>query len=333
MENLSLEKAKEILKNIDGKKILVIGDVMLDRYFWGSVSRVSPEAPVPVIDIEKETFHLGGAANVANNLKSLGAEPVIFGLLGNDDNGRKFTKLANQNGLNTMGVFVDADRKTTVKTRVIGNNQQIARLDTESKNEISLTGIQFMISKIMETENIAGIIFEDYNKGTISKKLIEDVLYVTEWKKIPVFVDPKENYFFEYKNVTVFKPNKKEAATALNMELTDKESVIEAGNIIKNKISAQNVLITLGSDGMILFDSKGNFKSVPTRARNVADVSGAGDTAIATLAAAYTSGSDIYEAAALSNFAAGVVCESPGIVSITPEALLKSVEKNSVRNY
>jgi rfaE bifunctional protein kinase chain/domain len=328
MNNLLLERAEEILNNLQNKKIAVIGDVMLDRYFWGNVSRVSPEAPVPVIDLEKETFHLGGAANVANNLLSLGAAPVLFGLTGNDEEGKNFIKYAHKNGLDTSGIFKDNDRKTTVKTRIIGNNQQIARLDNETKVDISMTGIQFIVQQLHSYDDLSAIIFEDYNKGTITKKLIEDVLYIAALKKIPIFVDPKEKYFFDYKNVTVFKPNKKEAATALGRELKSRDDVIEAGEIIKERTNAKNLLITLGSEGMILFDEKGNNQSVPTIARNVADVSGAGDTAIATLSAAYAGGADIYEAAALANYAAGVVCESPGIVSIQTDILLKSVKKN-----
>lgn len=330
MINLKLKRAADILDNIKNKNIAVIGDVMIDKYYWGNVSRVSPEAPVPVIDLKKETYHLGGAANVVSNLKSLRANPFIFGLLGNDDNGKLFIKHSHDIGISTIGLYRDKQRPTTVKTRIIGNNQQIARLDKEVKNEIDIIGIQYIIEKLNNIEHLDAIIFEDYNKGTINNKLIEDVLYLAKIKSIPVFVDPKENNFFEYKNVELIKPNKKEASIALKRELDSNEEIINAGKILKDKLNCSNLLLTMGADGMMLFDSDNNISSVPTRARSVADVSGAGDTAIATLTAAFTAGADIYEASAMANFASGVVCEQAGIVSIKPEELLKSIEFNSV---
>lgn len=331
MDKLNLNRARQIINGFQGKNIAVIGDVMIDKYYWGNVSRVSPEAPVPVIDLKKESFHLGGAANVANNLKSLGVVPYLFGLLGRDDNGKLFLTEAKNNGIKINGLYRDANRKTTVKTRIIGNNQQIARLDNETKDEIDITGIQYIIEQLNDLDNLDAIIFEDYNKGTINKKLIEDVLYLAEMKKINVFVDPKDTNFFEYKNVEVFKPNRKEASNALKIDIKNKEDAYASGIKLKEKLNAKNILLTLGSEGMILIDENNKQYSVPTRARNVADVSGAGDTAIATLAAAYTSGASIAEAASLSNYASGVVCESPGIVSIKIDDLLKSIEKNNVK--
>jgi rfaE bifunctional protein kinase chain/domain len=326
MQNISLERTKELIESAKSKKIAVIGDVMLDRYFWGTVSRVSPEAPVPVVDIEEETFHLGGAANVANNIKSLGAEVILCGLVGNDNSGRLFIDLTREAGINPDGLFVDINRPTTVKTRVIGNNQQITRLDREKRDSIPVEGLEFIKKVISETENLGGVIFEDYNKGTITKELIDMINEICIERNIMTFIDPKFDNFFEFQKSTVFKPNRKEAEQALNLTIKTDKQILEAGKTLLEKLNAENILLTLGSGGMMLFESNGDISFVPTKARQVADVSGAGDTTIATLSLMMTAGGTVKEAATLSNFAAGYVCELPGIVSITPKELLKTVK-------
>ncbi len=328
---IEVDRVTEIIENCRNKKIAVVGDVMLDRYFWGSVSRISPEAPVPVIDLDKETFHLGGAANVANNLKSLGLEPILCGLIGEDRSGKMFKDIVKDFGVNPAGLYEDPDRPTTVKTRIIGNNQQIARLDRELRKSISHQGEKFILESLHEINNLAGIIFEDYNKGTITKDLIEKIIAFSSEKNIPVYVDPKFDNFFNYKNCFLFKPNKKEAQQALDQNINSKEDAIEAGRAIIERLQCRNLLITLGADGMILFEENGNISTVPTRARHIADVSGAGDTAIATIAAAIAGGATMKEAASIANYAAGAVCEEPGIVSITPSSLYLAVSK-SVHN-
>lgn len=328
MLKLIYARASEIIEKMKGRNIAVVGDVMLDRYFWGSVSRVSPEAPVPVVDIENETYHLGGAANVAANLKSLGIEPYLCGTIGDDRSGKSFIDIAQNLGINTDGLFQDELRPTTVKTRIIGNNQQIARLDREVRSAISTDGEISILNTLKSIKKLHGIIFEDYDKGAISPSLIRELCHYAKSENIPVFVDPKYSNFFYYREVTLFKPNRKEAEKALNYEIRNKEDLQRAGKDLLDKLKAENVLITLGSEGMMLFGSNGDAASVPTRARKVADVSGAGDTAIATLSAAYAAGATISEAATLANFASGVVCEEPGIVSVTPEALLESVKQN-----
>lgn len=318
-------RAKEILSYAKGKEIAVIGDVMLDRYFWGSVSRISPEAPVPVIDVENETFHLGGAANVAKNLKSLGLNPLLCGVLGNDNSGKRFVQIAEESGLSPDGIYFDPNRPTTVKTRIIGNNQQIARLDREVRDDIGIDGKRHMIETLEKRDSLAGIIFEDYNKGTITSTIIKEVIDFSKKKNIPVFVDPKSHNFFDYKGVTVFKPNKKEAQQALGINIRDKDDVRMAGSKLLEMLNCQNVLITLGAAGMMLFESDGSVSSVSARARSVADVSGAGDTAIATLAASMSGGANFREAATIANYASGIVVEQPGIVSIRADELLESI--------
>ena len=332
MQKISIKRTEEILEKLRNKKIAVIGDVMLDRYFWGSVSRISPESPVPVVDVDDESFHLGGAANVASNLKSLGIDPLLCGVLGEDNSGHIFRDIAAERGINTTGLFFDTQRPTTVKTRIIGNSQHIARLDREIRSQISEDAADFIVSAIKNFTGLEGIIFEDYNKGTLTDYLIKNIIEYSLEAEIPVYVDPKFNNFFEYKKVTVFKPNRKEAAQALQIEFENETQIEAAGIELMDRLDCENVLLTLGKDGMMLFRRSGEIFKVPTRARRVADVSGAGDTAIATIAAAIAGGADIIEAAALANYASGAVCEVPGIVSIERDVLIQTIKKNNIRN-
>ncbi len=330
MQDLNISRVKEILDGGKGKVVAVIGDVMLDRYFWGKVTRVSPEAPVPVIDYENETFHLGGAANVANNLLSLGVLPLLCGVLGDDKYAERFVEICREKNINSDGLYRHPKRLTTVKTRIIGNNQQIARLDRETKEKVPAEVEEHILNLLTATEELAAIIFEDYNKGAITESLIAKTIEYAESKNIPVFVDPKFENFFSYKSVRFFKPNLKEASRALNIELSSRTDIEKAGKEILEKLQADNLLLTLGANGMMLFESNGDISSVPTRARMVADVSGAGDTAIATLCATTIGGANPKEAATIANLAAGVVCEHPGIVSIKPLDLFDSVVRNSL---
>jgi len=325
MRKINIQRTEEILSNLSNATIVVIGDVMLDRFFWGSVSRVSPEAPVPVVDLEKETFHLGGAANVAGNLRSLGAKCVLCGVIGDDNSGVMFKNIAADMGVDCSGLFVDSKRPTTVKTRIIGNNQHITRLDREVKTEIDRDCEDYIFNSVF-SKNPRAIVFADYDKGVITANLIHRISMQAIESNIPIFVDPKFKYFFEYQNTFLFKPNKKEAGQSLGRNLKSNEDVINAGKELKERLNCQNLLLTLGSDGMMLFSKDNEIFTVPTIARNIADVSGAGDTAIATLSAAIAGNADIYEAALLANFAAGAVCEEPGTVQITRERLLKAIE-------
>lgn len=324
MTSLSNERAAQILAAINGLRIAVVGDVMLDRYFVGSVTRISPEAPVPVIDIENETFHLGGAANVAHNLYSLGVQPLLCGVIGDDNSGKMFLDIAHESGMDTSALLSVRDRATTVKTRIIGNNQHIARLDREQRTAISDEQAAHIVSILSEQDKLDGIIFEDYNKGVITPTLIRLLNSLARERGTRVFVDPKFDNFFAFQKSTVFKPNRKEAQEALGYELKSDAAIHKAGNEILRRLEADNVLLTLGAQGMMLFESGGDVSHVPTFARHVADVSGAGDTAIATLSACVAAGADIREAAMLANLAAGVVCGEPGVVSIQPDRLLQA---------
>lgn len=326
MYDLSRSRTQHLLATTSGAEIVVIGDVMLDRYFWGAVSRVSPEAPVPVVDVDHESFHLGGAANVAGNLLSLGCHPLLCGVIGDDSSGRQLRAIACAAGLDDAGLLVDATRPTTVKTRVIGNNQQIVRLDREERGDVPSSVVDALLDVLEGRPSLRGIIMEDYNKGLLTEELIHRVMDHANGRGIPVFVDPKHRNFFAYRGTFLMKPNRKEAEEAFGRSIRTEADVQEAGRTLLERLDAENVLITLGAAGMMLFEREGTVGSVPTVAKRVADVSGAGDTVIATLAAMMAGGATIREAATLANVAAGVVVAEPGIVAITPESLLQAID-------
>jgi len=330
MTNLSISRVIEILNNAENQKVVVIGDLMLDKFYWGNVSRISPEAPVPVVELEKETFHLGGAANVATNLKSLKLNPIMIGVIGKDQTGEEFLDYAKQIGLITEGIYSDAKRPTTVKTRIIANNQHVARLDKEITEEIDDSLQNYFLDFLKSQNNVKAIILEDYNKGMLPKSFIKKIIEYARSQNIFISVDPKQQNFFEYQNTDLFKPNKKEASKALNININSVEKTREVGLELMNRLNCKNLLLTLGSDGMMLFQENGEIYSVPTRARQVADVSGAGDTAIATYTAAHIGGASPIEAASIANFASGTVCEKTGVVPIEINDLLTTIRRNGL---
>jgi rfaE bifunctional protein kinase chain/domain len=323
------ERLESLYAQFAGKRIAVVGDLMLDRYFWGSVGRISPEAPVPVVEVESESNRLGGAANVANNISSLGGIPVMVGVVGNDEAGKKLCQLMEDLRFPTSGVIIDNSRPTTLKTRVIAHSQHVVRIDHEVKTEIGPDVQRRLISSIEnQLDKIDGIILEDYNKGVLVKSLIATITELANRSNKIIAVDPKFNNFFNYRKVTVFKPNRKETEEALGVRLHDEAGIEEAGKELLHRLGAQNVLLTLGDKGMALFERSGEISYVPTMARKVADVSGAGDTVISTLTLALSAGSSVKEAAALANFAGGIVCGEVGIVPIDKDLLFEAVLGN-----
>lgn len=299
---------------------------MLDRYYWGSVQRVSPEAPVPVVEVESESVRLGGAANVANNIQALGGEPILVGLVGNDHAGQSLVEMLKERNLATRGIIADASRPTTIKTRVIAHGQHVVRIDTESKSDCP----DHLVPRIVEAvlyniRDIDGIIIEDYNKGVVTTQVIREVVALaSKYGKI-VTVDPKFNNFFEYKGVTVFKPNRREVEEVLGGRLKTIDDVMDAGRRLLSRLSVQNVLLTRGEEGMSLFEANGDVLHLPTMAENVQDVSGAGDTVIATLTMALAAGAGVQESCLLANCAGGVVVGAVGIVPIEPPQLIDAV--------
>lgn len=328
MINFTIERLKELKNNFYGKKIAVIGDLMIDGYFWGDVKRISPEAPVPVVEIDNQFFRFGGSANVIYNIKKLGAIPFPFGVVGNDREREILNNLFNENEIENLdGIIVDESRPTTVKIRVIAANQHIVRIDKESKKYIDDLIEQKIITAFKKIiDEIDAVIFEDYNKGVLTKKLIKEIISIAKMKNKLVTVDPKFDNFFEYQNVDVFKPNKKEIEDVLGKRFFSEREIENAGRELIKKMNLKNVLITLGSKGSALINN-GEAMHVPTKARKVADVSGAGDTVISTLTVALTAGAKILEAAYLANFAGGLVCEEVGIVPIKIDQLFSEVEE------
>jgi len=323
---ISEERLDYIFRSMAGKRIAVVGDLMLDRYIWGSVNRISPEAPVPVIDMETEQARLGGAANVAKNIKSLGGEPFLLGVIGADNSGKQLLDILAESNFLTSGVIVDQARPTTVKTRLIAHNQHVARIDRELNADISAAIQKNLLGALLDViDSIDGIILEDYNKGVIVKDLISEIIRLANQRNKIINADPKFNNFFEYRNVTVFKPNRKEAEEVMGVRLQSEHDVINAGRILLEKLGAKNILLTRGEHGMSLFESDGTVSHLPTKAGKVADVSGAGDTVISTLTMSLAAGATTKEAATLANFAGGIVCGYVGIVPIDPEELKQIV--------
>lgn len=331
MKELSKNELKRLKKNFSNKKIAIIGDMMLDVYFRGDVKRISPEAPVPVIEIESEFFRFGGAANCALNIQSLGGIPVPIGVIGYDTNGSVFTSLLEENRIEQSGILIDDERPTTTKTRVISDSQHIVRIDKELKNYINIK-LQKKIFEFIKSiiKELDGIILQDYNKGVLTPNLIKDIITLANKNNVLITVDPKFNNFFLYKNVTVFKPNRKEAEDVLGIKIKQDEDISKAGKLLLSKLKAQNVLLTLGEGGVAVFQRNLIEKRLPTKARKVADVSGAGDTVISTLTMALAAGADILEASYLANFAGGLVCEEVGIVPIEIDKLFNEVLNEKV---
>ena len=329
MINLTLNRLEEIQKNFSGKRIAVAGDLMLDRYFWGKVSRISPEAPVPVVEVEEESTRLGGAANVANNIASLGGVPIMIGVVGNDAGAESLRSLVAEKGFPTDGIITDESRPTTIKTRVIAHNQHVVQIDHEEKSNIN-DEVQTRIIAIFERQIklLDGIILEDYNKGVLTKGLIASIIQLAKEHERIITVDPKFNNFFDYRGVSVFKPNRKETEEALGRRLNTSDEVEAAARELFVKLDPDNVLLTLGEMGMILLERNGSLSHVETKARHVADVSGAGDTVIATLTMAMAAGASVKESAALANYAGGIVCGEVGIVPIDKNVLIQTISKD-----
>lgn len=324
---ISIQHLEAVVERFNSVKVMVIGDLMLDRYLWGKVERISPEAPVPVVALENETKRLGGAANVVNNISSLGAIPIPIGVLGRDSAGTDILSLLSDLGFTTDGILVDEIRHSTVKTRIIAHEQHVVRVDRETIEPISSELCSQLLDLIREIiEDVDAILFEDYNKGLLIPPLIHGVVELAHRYNKITTVDPKFDHFFEYSNTTLFKPNRKEAEGALGLALNDDASVRTAGNMLLQRLNSNLVLITMGEKGMYLFDRNQPVSHIETRARRVHDVSGAGDTVISTFTIALAAGATPYEAALLANFAAGVVVGEVGVVPIEKNRLLEALK-------
>lgn len=315
-----------ILKEFSSKKILIVGDVMVDEYLWGKVDRISPEAPVPVVSCSEREYRMGGAANVAINVKSLGAEPVLCTCIGNDEIGETFKKLLVKREMSSEGIIVSTERKTSLKTRVIGNHQQLLRVDHEITSFLDKESEGKLLegtAKILNEQSIDALIFQDYDKGVITPAIIEGIIHIANDKGIPILVDPKKRSFLNFKFVTLFKPNFKELIEGLNVNVAknDLVGISEAIQVLHKRNRIKNVMVTLSEKGVFISDGS-DYKIIPAEERDIADVSGAGDTVIAVTALATASGLDAFDAAELANLAGGLVCERIGVIPISSEMLL-----------
>ena len=330
------EKLTELFGKFSGFKALIIGDVMIDAYLWGKVERISPEAPVPVVSLKQRENRLGGAANVALNIQSLGATPLVCAVVGQDDKGTQFFDLMKQGGMPCDGIITSPSRKTTVKFRIIGNNTQLLRVDEETESDLKLDETNRLFDRIatfVKTGNAHVIIFEDYDKGVITPLLIDKVVALAHEHGIPVAVDPKKKNFMHYRGVDLFKPNMKELREGLKLdeEPSTTEEVLKSVSLLQEKLNAGMVLTTLSDKGVI-YSKKNNDKTYetghfPAHLRKIADVSGAGDTVIsvASLCLAACAAPDVM--ARLANLAGGLVCEQVGGVPVCKEQLYSEAMK------
>jgi rfaE bifunctional protein kinase chain/domain len=329
MKKFSIKKEhiRELFKSFANLNVLIIGDVMIDNYIWGKVNRLSPEAPVPIVSVQQKEMRLGGAANVALNIQALGANPILCSVIGADLEGNAFLDLLKKQKLSPKGILKSRQRPTTIKTRIIGNNHQLVRVDEESEEDITPNETQnllTLINYIIHHDKIDVIIFEDYNKGLITPKLIQKVVELAKQKSIPVCVDPKKKNFNAYKMVTLFKPNLKELKEGLKLDVDD-ISISELQKIVSSyrvKQKINSILVTLAEKGVII-NTRTTKAHIPAHIRKIADVSGAGDTVISVAALCEAMQCDPILTAALANLAGGLVCEEVGVVPINKSRFLE----------
>jgi len=331
---LTRDRARDIVGKFSGQRILVVGDMMLDRFIFGEASRISPEAPVPVVRVEREQEMPGGSCNVGMNVKSLGGEAFLCGLTGNDFHGRLLTELLANAGIGCDGVIADEGETTIVKTRIIAQRQQVARIDYEQCCNLKPELIEELCSRIGDlAASASGVVIEDYGKGVLQQEVVTAAIEAARARGIPIGFDPKDNHALNVRGVTVATPNRKEMFAAAGRRDADialppleDGNLLAAGSELLERWGPDLLLTTLGADGMLLQSATGDPWHAPTRAREVFDVSGAGDTVVAVCVLALAAGADYHEAAELANFAAGVVVGKLGTATTTPDELLGFME-------
>lgn len=320
------QRLLKILENFKNKKILVIGDIMLDKYIWGDVSRISPEAPVQVVHVQKETYAPGGASNVASNISALNGTAFMVGIVGNDESKNILFEQLKAIGINTDGIFIEDDKPTTQKVRIVGRSQQLLRVDYEKKGhvhkDIEASLINFLKKNIPYVDVV---VISDYAKGVITPMLCDALLQVSKEHNKPIIVDPKPKHLSLYSNATLITPNNAEASEMANIEDGNDEATLEIGNKLLKYLNT-NVLITRGEKGMSLFEKDGKIRHIPAKAREVYSLIGAGDTVIATLALALAGDANFEEAAVLANVAAGIKVGKIGTASVSIEEIKNGIE-------
>lgn len=322
---------EKVFADICRLKVAIVGDVMLDTYLWGKVERISPEAPVPVVALNKKEKRVGGAGNVALNVKELGAHAAVITILGTDDDGKEVKEMLQEHGIDPRYMITSRKRITTNKTRIISRNQHMLRLDAELTDELDADDedkLLNMIGKYLNQESPDVVILEDYNKGIFTQKIISETIRLCKKAGVVIAVDPKRKNFFEYQGVTIFKPNFSEATTALNLLPTPVsiESLTQIHTQLAEHLRHQISLITLSEKG-IFYQEKDKKHLIPAHKREIADVSGAGDTVIAVASLVYAASRDIDLAVRISNMAGGLVCEEVGTVPISREKLMKEASQ------
>ncbi|MBN1633600.1 MAG: D-glycero-beta-D-manno-heptose-7-phosphate kinase [Ignavibacteria bacterium] len=324
--------ANKVFSGVSKKNICIIGDLMLDIYFLGDVVRISPEAPVQIFEKTRSLYRLGGSANVGLNVNTLGANPFLIGVIGKDEEGKALKVEFRNQKISTDGLIISDERPTTSKTRVIASSHHLIRIDSESKNDIDKNTEKKIISIFkLNIKKFDAVILQDYNKGVLTKNVIEEIIRISNKNEIKVFVDPKFFNFYEYKNVFAFKPNRKELEEASGMKpRTDNELNDMCFELIE-EINCDNLILTLGENGIKMFEKtkKGvRIESIQTRARKVSDVSGAGDTVISTMAVCVAGGASLKDSVFIANIAAGLVVEEVGIVPIEKNQLLEHINNH-----
>lgn len=326
-KEMNIEK---ILASFREKRVMIVGDVMVDTYYFGKVERISPEAPVPIVAVQRKDKRLGGAANVALNIESLGAEAILCGLIGDDSEGKEFAQILKRNKISSKHLYASPSRPTTTKTRIIGNNMQLLRIDEESEEYLSEKE-EALFEKhcldILKKEKIDAIIFEDYDKGTISPKLIASLVQAAKKMNIPVTVDPKKRNFKHYKGVSLFKPNLKEMREGLKLEalLADSKELGKQAEKLRKNLDAEMLMVTMSEAGVLMQAEQKEIR-LSAQVRDIADVSGAGDTVISVATLCLSVGLTPEEIAYISNMAGGIVCEYVGVVPINSKELFRELK-------
>ncbi len=334
MSRTETRRLASLIDRFPKTHILVVGDVMLDHYIWGNVSRISPEAPVPVVNVTKESLLLGAATNVVNNVHALGGRVSLCGVIGHDDAGRQLVHMLRTQGIGTDGLIVEDQRPTTIKTRVIAHSQQVVRFDRETKSGIAPDTHRRIFEFVQHQvkNGLDGIILSDYSKGVVTRELVRDIVRLATRKGIIVSVDPKVNHFGMYTGVTILTPNTKEASIGAKIDIEDEASLMKAGALLLKQLKCAAVLITRGEHGMSLFERSGRVTHIPTMAQEVFDVTGAGDTVISTLTLAMASGASMVDAARISNYAAGIVVGVVGTATVEPRDLKQKISAGQENN-
>jgi D-beta-D-heptose 7-phosphate kinase/D-beta-D-heptose 1-phosphate adenosyltransferase len=322
-----MQNWREILDKFADVRVLIVGDVMLDRYFWGTVARISPEAPVPVVRLEKQTVTAGGAANVAANVAALGAKSYLLGIIGNDQGASELKQILEQSGVNPSNLIQTSNRQTTTKTRIVAHHQHVVRLDDEKTTPLDALNSEQIRRKVADLLPASDVVvLSDYAKGCLSNAVLAHVIEESRKHGKPILVDPKGRDYQKYAGATVLTPNKSEASAASAIEITDEESLKAAGEKLLAELKTEALLITLGEDGMRLFERNRKSVQIPAAARDVYDVTGAGDTVIASIAVALGAGANFADAARIANSAAGIVVEQIGTTAVKKAELEKSLQ-------